>query len=324
MYHLIHITPRALPGTNIAHGRAHAGIHLRFLDVELHEDHGEDGIGEDHEEDRLHHGDGGQPAELARRRAHLHAAQRTDQRDQHREDRRLDHAYPEGVLADRALDAVDVLPEGNVDEIPGQDRAADESHGVGDDRQDRQRDDEAQDARDHQYLDRIHPHGAQRVDLVVQLHGADLGRERAARAAGDDDGGQQHAELAQHRDSDEIDDEDLAAELPELLRADVGDDHRDQEGDQRHDRHRGEARLVDVAHDRGQAQALHAPEDVADAGSDDADEAEQVERAFLHLDGSLPDVLQRAFEPGPRRARVGWRLRFAGHRLIDEREQVGS
>ncbi len=55
-----------------------------------------------------------------------------------------------------------------------------EAHGVGDDREDGQRDDEAEDPRQHQHLDRIHAHGAQCVDLVVQLHRADLGGERAA------------------------------------------------------------------------------------------------------------------------------------------------
>ncbi len=170
-----------------------------------------------------------------------------------------------------------------------------EPHGVGEHRERRQRDHEPEDPRQHQHLDGIHAHGAQRVHLVVQLHRADLGGEGAARAAGDDDRGQQHAELAQDRDRDEVDDEDLAAELPELLRADVGDDHRDQEGDQRDDRHRGEARLVHVARDRGQAQALEArliARPVADRHR--ADEAEQVERSFLGEDGGTAEALQRA------------------------------
>ena len=43
----------------------------------------------------------------------------------------------------------------------------------------------AEHARQDQDLDRVEPEGAQRVDLLVDLHGADLRREGAARAAGD-------------------------------------------------------------------------------------------------------------------------------------------
>jgi hypothetical protein len=32
-YHLIHFAPRALPGTKIAHGRAHARVIQRFLEL---------------------------------------------------------------------------------------------------------------------------------------------------------------------------------------------------------------------------------------------------------------------------------------------------
>ena len=94
------------------------------------------------------------------------------------------------------------------------------------------------------------PMALQRIHLLVELHGADLGGEGAAGAAGDDDRGQQHAELAQHADGHQVDHEDVGAELAQLLRAHVRQDHRDQEGDQRHDRNRGDAGVVDMACDR--------------------------------------------------------------------------
>ena len=52
-----------------------------------------------------------------------------------------------------------------------------------------------------QDLDRVEAEGAQRIDLLVDLHRADLRGEGAARAAGDHDRGQQDADLAQDRDA---------------------------------------------------------------------------------------------------------------------------
>jgi hypothetical protein len=149
------------------------------------------------------------------------------------------------------------------------------------------------------------PIRTERVHLLVQLHRADLGGEGAARAARDDDRGEEHAELTQHRDGDEVHDEDLAAELAELLRADVGDDHGDQERNQRDDRHGSEARLVDVAHDRHQTQALRAHERAAVADRHGAYEAEEVERPLLCPDRRVPELAESARDPVMRR---GFRL----------------
>ena len=65
-------------------------------------------------------------------------------------------------------------------------------------------------------------HRLERIDLVVELHHAELGRIGAAGASGNHDRREQHAELAQHADRDQVDREDLRAERPQLLRADVG------------------------------------------------------------------------------------------------------
>ena len=126
---------------------------------------------------------------------------------------------------------------------------------VGDHRQQRHGDDQADHARQDQHFVGLDADRVQRVDLFVELHGADLGREGAARAARDDDGGEQHAQLAQHADGDEVDHEDFRAVLARLLRGDVGNDQRDQKGDQRDDRDGGDAGFVDVPRDRGRPQA---------------------------------------------------------------------
>ena len=84
-----------------------------------------------------------------------------------------------------------------------------------------------------QHLDRIETHRAQRVDLLAHLHRAEFGGVGTARAAGDHDGDEQHADLAQHQDADQIDHIIVGAEFAEMENALLRDDAADQEGDQR-------------------------------------------------------------------------------------------
>ena len=136
--------------------------------------------------------------------------------------------------------------------------------------------DEGEHPRHDQQFDRIHAHGAQRVGLLVELHHADFGGECTARAAGDDDRGQQHAHFAQHRDGHQIDDEDIGAESRELLRPQIGDDHADQERDERDDRNRRDAGFVDMPRKRRYAQRPRARESLAEDRHDAAEEVEHV------------------------------------------------
>ncbi len=105
------------------------------------------------------------------------------------------------------------LASGNARIDPGHDRGAAERREIGDDGQQRQRDGQRHQAREDQHADRVEPHHLQRVDLLAHLHRADLGGDGAARAAGDHDGGQQHADFAQLQDADEVDDEDVGTEI---------------------------------------------------------------------------------------------------------------
>ncbi len=96
-------------------------------------------------------------------------------------------------------------------------------------RQQRHRDDQRDDARQHQHLDRVEAHGAQRVDLLAHFHRAELGRVGAAGAAGDHDADDEHADFAQHQDADHVDDIDFGAESAEMENALLRDDGADQE-----------------------------------------------------------------------------------------------
>ena len=90
--------------------------------------------------------------------------------------------------------------------------------------QDRQRDDQGQNARQDQDVDRIETHGAQGVDLLAHLHRAEFGGIGAAGAAGHHDGDDQHADFAQDEDADHVDHIGFGAELAEMEDALLGDD----------------------------------------------------------------------------------------------------
>ena len=90
--------------------------------------------------------------------------------------------------------------------------AADDAHDVGEEGEQRQRDHEAEHARQHQHLGDVEADGLHRVDFFVHLHGADLRGERRTGTARHDDGGDQPAQLAQESDAEKIDGEDFRAE----------------------------------------------------------------------------------------------------------------
>ena len=97
--------------------------------------------------------------------------------------------------------------------------------------------------------DRLH-----RVDFLVDPHGADLGGEGRARAARDDDGGDEAAELAQEADAQEIDGVDLRAEALQLVGALIGEHDAEQEGQQPDDGQRGDAGFLDLMDQRRKRQ----------------------------------------------------------------------
>ena len=181
-----------------------------------------------------------------------------DDADHQRHERRLDHADLEMGERDRLLQARDEDLGAHAAIEPGDQAAAVERRHRAEEGQHGQRDDQREDARQDQHLDRIEAHGAQRVDLLAHLHRAELGRVGAARAAGDHDGDDQHADLAQHEDADHVDDVLLGAELAEMEEALLGDDAADQEGDEQNDRHRLPADAVELMDGRGEAELARA------------------------------------------------------------------
>ncbi len=101
------------------------------------------------------------------------------------------------------------------------------------------------------------------VDLLVDLHGAELGGEGGAGAAGDDDAGHQCADLAHHADGHQVGDEDLRADQLQLVGAEVGEDQADEEADHRDDGQCARADFLDLEPEVARAEVRAAGQQAA-------------------------------------------------------------
>ena len=137
---------------------------------------------------------------------------------------------------------------------------------------------------------RIEPHHLERVDLLARLHDADLGGERGARAPGDENRGDQHAHLAQHRYGDQIDRQVLAALRSQLGDTLIGDDDADHHCEQPDDRQRLDAGLGDLARDRRQPPCRRMHQHVDDRVRGASDEGDHVDRVAPRLVGGLAEL----------------------------------
>src|SRR6202163_2034769 len=173
----------------------------------------------------------------------LQAAQAADAGDQDREHRRLGEPREQVLDVDQTVDLVQESADRNIEADHGQ-RAAEDADQVGEDAQQRHHQQGSDDAGDDKEADRIEAHGGQRVELFVDLHGSDFCREGRAGTPGEQDPGHQRPELAQYRESDQVRNEDLGAELPHRYRGLERENDAEQERYQRHDRQRVDADLL--------------------------------------------------------------------------------
>ena len=147
-----------------------------------------------------------------------------------------------------------------------------------------------QQPRQHQPGDRVDPHDAQRVDLLVHRHGAELGGIGRAGAAGEDHGGHQRPQLAQQGDADEVGDEDLGAELPHRDGGLEGQDQADQEAEQRGQPEGAQPGLVQVPQHLGAAQPPGRPQRAEPGDERFAEEGDLGGDALAALQGRLADA----------------------------------
>src|SRR6266436_5966106 len=220
-----------------------------WLEAEDIEDHREDPVEDDEPDDRRHDRGGGRKADRGSAAARLNPPQAARQRDDHAEYRALCDADQEVTHVYRRPSLLDVLGGTQAQHADADDRAAQDADQVRVDGEQGHHGDEREHPREHEELRRRYAHGGQRVDLLIRVHRAELSREGGTGSARHDDGGHDAADLARHRDRDQVGDEDRGAELLELDGADEREDEPDQEADQAHDAER--ARTT-VLHDQEQ------------------------------------------------------------------------
>ena len=131
----------------------------------------------------------------------------------------------------------------------GHHHAAEDADDVGEEDHQRQGDHQRDDARQHQEPLRLEAHDAHGVDLLGDLHHPQLGGVGGAGAARHHDGGDERRQFPRHRDTDHVHDEDVGAELLQLHRPLVGDDHPDEEAGEGDDGQGAHARVLDVLGD---------------------------------------------------------------------------
>src|SRR5947208_2088634 len=136
---------------------------------------------------------------------------------------------------------------------------------------------EADDIEDH----REHP-----VQDDEQHDRRHYGRERGPRPARHDDGRHDAADLAGHRDGDQVGDEDRRPELLELDRADEGQDQSDQEADQRYDAERARAAVLDDEEEIGGTKPRASAQEGAEGEQALADERQSHRDSRCRPDGT--------------------------------------
>jgi hypothetical protein len=301
--------------------RGHEFDHLvrrRVQYIDRCEEDREQAIGDDDHEDRLDHRGRRPPAQRLGAAFNVETLVGCDQSNDESHEWRLNEADHQRAHVDRVAQQQDEALERHVAVDEGDHRAAHrDPNMVRDEGQERQRDDQRDDARHDQRLDRVEADHGQRVEFLAHLHRADLGGVGAARAAGDHDRGEQHAEFAEDQDADEVDDEVLGAEEAELEDALLGDDAADQQRDQRDDRHRLEAGAVEMEDDRGEAE----PRRIADRGDEAADDAAEDAERLDDVAGGVRHRPAERLEEGDQRQRPRRRLRRGSRGMLDGGEQ---
>ena len=202
----------------------------------------------------------------------LQAAQAADARDEHREHERLHEAGHEVGRRHRAVDFLEERDERDRERLHRQ-RAAEPSRPASQNRVS-----SGVISRAAMIRGVTRKRTGSRPIVVsastswLTRHRADLGGERRAGAAGEQDRRHQRTELAHHRETDQVRDEDLGAETLHRHGRLEREDQPEQERDQRHDRQRVGADPLADAPDVAPAHAGGIDDDIREGGDHLADE----------------------------------------------------
>ncbi len=156
-------------------------------------------------------------------------------------------------------------------------RAAGHADDDGEDDQGRNGKKTGQQARHGEIAHRVDVEGLQGVDLLIHLHGSDLGSHRGTDAAGDQQAGHHRPQLLDHRQADNGADRVLGAVKRELDTGLEGQDHTDEESHQGGDRQSVDRHVV------------HLPENGRQIPGRLLEKEDRFEEQQEHLSGGLGD-----------------------------------
>src|SRR5690606_31725954 len=112
-------------------------------------------------------------------------------------------------------------------------------------------------------------------------------------ASGHEDGRQQHGELPQEGEGNQVDGVDGGAEVRQYGGTQKGDDRPDHEGEQGHDADGVERNLLDLGDHRGHPPGTGAQQAAHQTSQRQADEAQQVDYMAIEAEGALADIAQQ-------------------------------
>ena len=176
-----------------------------------------------------------------------------DENDENAEDNAFDQSHGHIAAAGEIKHVVEVVDLGNPEDLRGDEVCGDDTDGDALHGEQRHGDEHGDEARDHKVVDRVNAEGAQGVDLLGDLHCAELGRHGCADTSGDHESAEHRAQFAEHGDADHRADRGVhlqAVELEEGLRG----EHRTGEGAGDEDNElRAVADFVDLLNDQTHA-----------------------------------------------------------------------
>src|SRR5258706_11967230 len=166
-------------------------------------------VGDQHAEGGGDHGLGGGPADTVRTARSGQPAVTRDQPDEQREESRLAEPAQDIVQNQGAGHVLDVEGGGLAQRRHRHHQPPHDTDEVGEDHQERQHDDDRQHLRHHELPHGARGHGADGVDLLRHLHGADLGRDPGSHPPAHHEGGEHGTQLPHQRQGHHVPDEEF-------------------------------------------------------------------------------------------------------------------
>src|SRR5450830_1199906 len=278
-----------------------AGAGALTSEIQHTEGNREQGVGDDHQEDRLHHAAGGLAADAVGAALRAKTLKTAHERDDGGEHGRLANADQIRGDAHGLDEAVEKLAKAHTKLRARHQHAAEHAKHIGKHGEQWQHDHQRDDLGQHQQFQRRNTQGAHGINLLGHGHGADLRGVSRAGPPGDDDRGDQGRKLAQHRQAHQVGHKNVGAVLSELVRTLVGDHNTQQQRQQPDNRQRVESGTADVEEDRTPAQSRR----VRDAGGKDRCRFTHETKQRHHLFSRSSRTA--AYERKPGRRRLGER-----------------